>query len=192
MWAVLTNRSYSKELSSSTINVSVLTNSTARNSQLQPGDYLLIWHQNRGQKLYLDHIALLLDDDLYFEKAGSGDNTPFRVATWEQLIADWVPFVFHFEWRRPIASFPNVEDALGLRNPQITAEFPVLLQLKRSVANQFCLAPELEGSRVDGNTYLWIKQLDDFVELELGRVRLNGTAFKPETLLIDVPKEIYQ
>ena len=46
-----------------------------RNSKIQPGDALLIWHQNPstacGTDLYLDHVATCIDEDVYFEKPGA-------------------------------------------------------------------------------------------------------------------------
>ena len=44
----------------------------------QPVALYLLSGVHAGQALFLDHVAILIDDDLYFEKAGSGDNTPFR------------------------------------------------------------------------------------------------------------------
>ena len=67
----------------------ILRDASKRNRKLRGGDVLLIWHQNpstiSGTDLYLDHVATLIDDDVYFEKSGSGDKVPFRLNTWEGL-----------------------------------------------------------------------------------------------------------
>jgi len=61
----------------------ILTDKQVRNKKIQGGDVLLIWHQNpstaSGTELYLDHVATVLDDDVYYEKSGSGDRVPFRI-----------------------------------------------------------------------------------------------------------------
>ena len=65
-----------------------------RNAALAPGDVLMLWHQNTGEEeRYLDHVAILVDDDLYLEKAGSGAETPFRLIDWDGLVASWPPAV---------------------------------------------------------------------------------------------------
>ena len=33
-----------------------------RNAALAPGDVLMLWHQNTGEEMYLDHVAILVDD----------------------------------------------------------------------------------------------------------------------------------
>lgn len=41
--------------------------------------------------MYLDHIVVVIDEDVFFERAGSGDNVPFRVTNYEGLTKSWVP-----------------------------------------------------------------------------------------------------
>ncbi len=41
----------------------------------------------KRQGLFLDHVAVLVDYDLYFEKSGSGDHVPYRLNTWAGLVS---------------------------------------------------------------------------------------------------------
>mmetsp|Transcript_27936 Transcript_27936/g.58548 ORF Transcript_27936/g.58548 Transcript_27936/m.58548 type:complete len:493 (+) Transcript_27936:302-1780(+) len=88
-----------------------------RNSKIQPGDVLLIWHQNPstacGTDLYLDHVATCIDEDVYFEKSGSGDSVPFRVSTWEMITANFPPAIFVWEWRRLVRNNPLSPNMYG-------------------------------------------------------------------------------
>jgi hypothetical protein len=59
-----------------------------RNKALKPGDILLIWenyNDDNGDHNKLTHVAIYIDDDLYYEKAGGGDNLPFRLSTLEMV-----------------------------------------------------------------------------------------------------------
>ena len=193
LWDVLTNSSYSSLLQASSSDPQLFTNATLRNEQLHPGDYVMLWHQNPGQPLFLDHIAIVLDQDIYYEKSGSGSNTPFRVTDWVSLSRSWVTKVFHYEWRRPVVGtpFPPAATAFGLHNPTITEHFPLLKDIKPEVAKDFCLATEVDRKgTVLGNSYLWIKELPAFATGN-GRAELQGPGFTKEGLEIEVPAGIY-
>jgi hypothetical protein len=88
-----------------------------RNEKLQPGDVLLIWHRNpstvSGTDLYLDHVATYIDNDLYYEKSGNGNNVPFRISTWEMITNNFPPSVFFWEWRRLIRNNPLSPNLYG-------------------------------------------------------------------------------
>ncbi|KAL3775877.1 hypothetical protein HJC23_000536 [Cyclotella cryptica] len=88
----------------------LLKNEKKRNNKLKGGDVLLVWHKNpstvSGSDLYLDHVATLIDHDVYFEKSGSGDRVPFRLNTWEGLTRNFPTSIFFWEWRRLIRNNP--------------------------------------------------------------------------------------
>lgn len=88
-----------------------------RNQKLKAGDVLLVWHQNpstaSGEDLYLDHVATLIDDDVYYEKSGSGDRVPFRINTWEGLTRNFPLNVFFWEWRRLARNNPLSSSLYG-------------------------------------------------------------------------------
>lgn len=166
-----------------------------RNSNLQPGDAVLIWHQNKGDIPYLDHIAIYIDDDLYFEKAGTGDDVPFRLNDWEGLTKSWIPGVFNFDWIRlqENARPEHPLDAFALDNPISLKEVSSQLQLLvPEVKHAFSVTPSLgNDGHLDGQTYIWMKSLEPFVIDSMGRAGLPQSAFDPKALEVEIPKNIY-
>jgi hypothetical protein len=104
----------------------------------QPGDILLIQHR-RGDRIYLDHVALVIDEQLFFEKAGTGDETPYRLVDLETLKQSWQPSIFTFTMRRPLPgqALVSPQKRFGLHSPAVLKEFPQLATVARSVAAQF-------------------------------------------------------
>ena len=49
------------------------------NKLSKPGDIILVMHRSSAGYEYLDHIAIAIDDGLYFEKAGTGEDVPIRI-----------------------------------------------------------------------------------------------------------------
>ena len=174
-----------------------------RNTDLQPGDVLLIWHQNKGEPRYLDHIAVMLDDDVYFERAGTGEDVPFRVATWEMLVSVWIPIAFNFEWVRRADNgdlLPSPEIAFGLTSENTLAEIEaalpgsaeVLKSLKEEIQNEFQVTLDYGADGLAGQNYCWAKKFDEFkTDTVTGRAVLPAEAFNPDSLQIDLPDEIY-
>ena len=77
-----------------------------RDASLRPGDVVLVYHDNSGAykpgSVWLDHVAIWLDDGLLFEKAGSGASTPFRLVDAATFGRSWdIGGVFRTEVRRP-------------------------------------------------------------------------------------------
>jgi hypothetical protein len=70
-WAALHDDKTSLSLKSSEKTPDILKNSTIRNLGVQNGDYILIYHQNSGEGVYLDHIVVVIDDDLFFERVSA-------------------------------------------------------------------------------------------------------------------------
>lgn len=66
----------------------------------QPGNFLLITHRH-GDRIFLDHGALFIDEHLVFEKAGVGDTVPYRLIDMDTIRQIWRPDVFDYEIRRP-------------------------------------------------------------------------------------------
>jgi hypothetical protein len=69
----------------------------------KPGDIMLISHRH-GDREYLDHAVLVIDRNLFFEKAGTGDEVPYRFVGAETLTKIWNPKIFRLELRRPLNS----------------------------------------------------------------------------------------
>jgi hypothetical protein len=72
---------------------------------VQPGDVLLIFHRHDDRE-YLDHTAIAVDQQVVFEKAGTGDTVPYRLIDLGTIRQIWNPQVFTYEWRRPMPSQP--------------------------------------------------------------------------------------
>jgi hypothetical protein len=135
-------------------------------------------------------VALFLDDDVWFERSGAGDNVPFRVTSWQGLSSVWLPLIFHFAVRRvvPASPFPSASSAFGLHNPITLEQLPELSKwVNTTTADVFCASPEFSGrgsSRaVDGNAYVWIRETDKFVFDATGRASLPASAFDTSKLL---------
>lgn len=105
--------------------------------QPAPGDILLIHHQ-LGERTYLDHVALVVDEQIFFEKAGTGDDTPYRLIDRATLEQSWRPEVFTFEVRR-LNSKPLLppHKQFGLQSPGAVSRFPLLATVSRSLAEKF-------------------------------------------------------
>lgn len=182
----------------------LMTDSDVRNKNIQGGDVLLIWHENpstvSGQDLYLDHVATVIDSDVYFEKSGSGDKVPFRVVTWEGLTANFPPSVFFWEWRRLVRNNPLSLKVSGsphtrvrpatelfsvdaqLRQTFLRERFSLLSQLAPGVSGRISLqADSGDDGIVESQTYTGILVLEDLVfDKETGRASLPKSAFLPE------------
>jgi hypothetical protein len=71
-------------------------------------------------------VAIFIDDDLYFEKSGSGDTTLFRFVTFDLLQQTWNPELFGWSYRRfDRATLPDAMDLFAA-----TRVFPLEKQLK--------------------------------------------------------------
>lgn len=176
-------------------NSKLLTDAALRNKRLKAGDTLLLWHQIPGQDLYLDHTAIVIDEDVYYEKSGSGDNTPFRLTTWEGITANFPPGVFTWEWRRLVRNkaignrrwrsrLLSASETFGLdkqlkRGVLPGERFNVLSEIRPSVAKSLTLQAERsDDGGVEAHLYTGIYVLEDLVfSKRTGRATLPISAF---------------
>lgn len=120
MQSFLGNPNYSSERKPYSKNPKDFADKATRNEDLQPGDLLIIGGE------YLYHVAIFIDDDLYFEKSGSGDTTLFRFVTFDLLQQTWNPELFGWSYRRfDRATLPDAMDLFAA-----TRVFPLEKQLK--------------------------------------------------------------
>ena len=93
----------------------------------RPGDLILVKHINADGE-FLDHVALVIDDAVIFEKAGIGSFVPYRLTDIATLLEIWDPRVYEFELRRPLApvNLPEPQNTFGLHHPQAIERFPQL------------------------------------------------------------------
>jgi hypothetical protein len=156
----------------------------------KPGDIVLIYHR-QGQQVYLDHTVLVVDENLYFEKAGSGDEVPYRLIDGDTLRNIWHPDVYTFESRRPHSSIrlQRPHRQFGLNNPKMTpayASIPAGLQglIGSQFTGDWSEGPVDGTSRMTDATYFWIKRIPTLKQ-ENGRFRLPEQAYKPEAFWMD-------
>ncbi len=90
----LFDQTYSREVKSFSKNPDDFSSSERRNKGLRPGDVIIVGRE------YVYHVFIYLDQDLYFEKSGSGDKTMFRLSTYETLSKTWFPEVYGWSVRR--------------------------------------------------------------------------------------------
>jgi hypothetical protein len=104
---------------------------------------------------FLDHAVLYLDRDVFFERAGAGDNVPFRVTSWPALSSVWQPGVFEYSVRRRLQQFAEQGTAFGLHNDVTLQQLPELRDWATdAVARVFAASPEFADSNhsvVNGN-----------------------------------------
>lgn len=208
-WKAFTNPKFFDLIQSSRAYSKLLTDPKIRNKRLRGGDTLLIWHQIKGQSLYLDHVAILLDDDVYYEKSGSGDNVPFRISTWEGITANFPPGIFYWEWRRLVRNrvVPGLKDTsyrLGsasetfsvdkqVKKGNLSERFKILKDLRPSVSQGLSLQTENDDEGgVEANMYTGIYVLEDLVfDRRTGRASLPMSAFT-DVMLPELPENPYK
>ena len=102
-------------------------------STLKTGDIVLISHE-AGNKEYFDHTAIVVDSGIYFEKAGSGAQTPIRIIDQENLFSLWQPGVFKYEWRRPYpnANWQDPKKLFSLNSSKFLKKFPGLRKMPKT------------------------------------------------------------
>jgi hypothetical protein len=141
----------------------------------QPGDMLLLLHRH-GDRTYLDHVVLVIDQGLFFEKAGTGDEVPYRFVDAATLSETWNPAIFTYEFRRPSShrALPLPNDVFSLQqqqSPHLSALWP---NLPKSHLTAF-EDPEAPP------TFLWIQPLPPLRRIQ-ERFHLPQDAYNAERL----------
>jgi hypothetical protein len=190
---------YFDKIQSSIDNPALLTDKYVRNTALIPGDVILIWHKNQKGVPYLDHIAIFIDDDLYYEKSGTGNDVPFRLNDFIGLSSAW-PInigVFFVDWRRmkPSVILPDPAQRFGLNNSDTVNEINNVWinQLKTQVQNDFAISASFnDNGDIDAQTYTWIKALEQPFLVDVnGRSYLPEQYYDPAFFAISIPSDIY-
>lgn len=143
----------------------------------QPGDILLAMHKSSTGKEYLDHIAIAIDDGVYFEKAGTGADVPIRIIDEVTLRKIWQPGVFNYELRRlkPDAVFPHPQDIFSLNSSEIKRKFPLTSAVLNNSKN---ITVMWEEEQQETTTSSWFHLID---RLPLN-IDMTGMArLKPES-----------
>lgn len=139
----------------------------------QSGDILLISHR-LGHRTYLDHVALMVDDQIFFEKAGTGNDTPYRLVNRKTLEQSWRPEIFTFELRR-LNSKPlhSPQKQFGLHSRRTLSLFPGFASVSRSLTKNFSLVWFREQDAM--THYFYQMQPIHLVQSADGRALLSPT-----------------
>jgi hypothetical protein len=147
----------------------------------QPGDILLISHRH-GDREYLDHAALVIDRDLYFEKAGAGNEVPYRLVEADTLKQIWNPAIFHFELRRPLKDrrLPSPSDRFSLKQ-QNPIKLPLMIgEQGQNLGAKLSHLTVVEDPGAPP-TFLWMQPLPPLQKIK-GRFQLPAAAYQARTL----------
>jgi hypothetical protein len=141
----------------------------------QPGDILLLTHRH-GDREYLDHTVLVIDQNLFFEKAGTGDEVPYRFVAAQTLRQIWNPAIFHYELRRPVQyqRLLSPGDRFSLNQPSLLG-LPLLLG--QSWRSHLTVVEDEEAPP----TFFGIQILPPLQSVQ-GRFQLPPAAYQPNLL----------
>jgi hypothetical protein len=149
----------------------------------QPGDIVLLSHRH-GNREYLDHVVLVIDRGLFFEKAGTGDEVPYRFVAAETLRQIWNPAIFRYEVRRPFAHAALLPPSDRFSLGQQTVASRLLPDrgkwrwaLPRQRRSQLTVVEDGDAPP----TLLWIQPLPP-LERVLGRYQLPRVAYQANQL----------
>jgi hypothetical protein len=92
--AVFHDETYSSSIRSLTYDEDLYKDASKRNEKLQPGDVLII-----GDK-YFQHTAVFIDNDFYYEKAGTGNTSTYRITHINELMKTWPVGLHGWKYRR--------------------------------------------------------------------------------------------
>ena len=148
--------------------------STRIANKTQPGDIVLVYHQH-GNRQYLDHAALVVDQHLFFEKAGSGNHVPYRFIDHATLKQIWNPQIYTFEYRRPHPQhqWPPPEQIFGQGEKRVMLSTDGYRGTSASTGQI---------------TSFVMKQLPALISAK-GRTRLSSQAYDPNQFLEQLPSQ---
>jgi len=175
-----------------------LTNSHGEDDNIQPGDVILIFHDNSGKfernQVWLDHIVMYIDDGLLFEKSGSGKGTVFRLLDYATFEKSWasLPGLFRMQVRRPDPKNPiDVVQDLTLQGSFSLQEVQNFLSRNHpseeknlhsisipSLVDELCGSYDEDTDRI---TFTSVMKMKEELEVsnENGRSRLPKSSFVP-------------
>jgi hypothetical protein len=182
-WKIFTDDRYSVSLQKAeSAEQEVLKDFKMRNQKLEQGDYVLFWHKNKPEEnAYLDHVAIFIDDDVYYERAGAGDHVPFRLNDWKSILDSWMPGVFKIEWRRITGKLDSVEQVFGMHSKETLNMVPDAAHSPDNLANQFSLDLDIEKGQISSQTYVRIYDIQFGVD---SKDYNRPVYFLPDTLYV--------
>ena len=151
----------------------------------KPGDIIAILHTSSTGYEYLDHIAIVIDDGIYFEKAGVGEDVPIRIIDEKTLIKIWPPGVFRYELRRldRNALLPHPKDIFGLNSSQIKEDFFRSAKIPLNISKDTTIMWDMENKILSSITWFYTLDISPLSIDKTGKTRLTEKLYQP--LLID-------
>ena len=150
-------------------------------SLTKPGDIILILHKSKTGYEYLDHIAIAIDDGIYFEKAGVGENVPIRIIDEDTLLKIWPPGVFSYELRRlnQNALLPDPKETFGLNASQIKEQFFPRTEIPLNLSQDTTITWDMESKISSSITWFYIKNIAPLSINSKGKARLTEKLYQP-------------
>lgn len=179
----LTESSYSNVVQEFSTDASHFADEKRRNQGLQPGDVLII-----GQR-WLMHTAIFIDNDLFFEKSGSGDKTLYRLVPYNTLKTVWDPTLYGWSYRR-FGKKPLPEPSKLFSLQTLLKDWSSLNRIPSEVRSK--LTPEFkveEDSEVISDVYLFpITSIDINQSKITKRYEVGPEFFSPDSLNKQLPQ----
>jgi len=91
---------------------------------------------------------------LYYERAGTGVDVPFRLTDFKSLTETWVPLAFNIEWRRYRQNNNHLlipQNEFGLSSLNTLDEFDggeIFKKLKDEVQSLFSVTPKYNDDKI--------------------------------------------
>lgn len=151
------------------------------NQFTRTGDIILISHQSQAGYEYLDHIAIAIDEGIYFEKAGIGEDVPIRIIDEATLQQTWHPEVFRYELRRlnDNAILPHPQEIFTLNSPKIKTEiFPSTEKLSDN-AQQTTVSWEIESQTLSSTAWFHLVEIYPLHKDDHSKAQLNQQLYQP-------------
>ena len=154
-------------------------------SLTRPGDIILVMHKSSAGYKYLDHIAIAIDDGIYFEKAGTGEHVPIRLIDEDTLRQIWPPGVFYYELRRldQNAVLPHPREIFSLNAPQIKEQFFPGTTIPPNISKNTSLTWDIESKNSSSISWFYMIDLAPLLRDKTRKARLTDNLYQP--LLID-------
>ena len=146
----------------------------------KPGDIILITHESLTGYEYLDHAVIVVDDGIYFEKAGTGKDVPIRIVDRETLLKIWPPGVFRYELRRlhQNALLPHPQDIFSLDSLEIKSQLFPDVEIPANISKNTNLTWDVENH--DLSSITWFHTIDISLSRDkMGKARLTEKLYQP-------------
>ena len=150
----------------------------------KPGDVILIMHKSSAGYEYLDHTVIVIDDGVYFEKAGTGEDVPLRIIDRETLLRIWPPGVFRYELRRlhQNALLPHPQEIFSLNSSEIKSQLFPLVEIPLNLSRNTSITWDIESKSL--SSISWFYMIDISLSRDnIGKARLTEKLYQP--LLMD-------